>query len=149
VAVHLSTAIDIEASPDAVWSVLADLAAYAQWNPFIRSASGTLAEGERIDVEIRPPQGRGMRLRPTLRVVDPGRELRWLGHLGVPGIFDGEHGFTIEATPGGSRLTHEEHFSGALVPLFARGLRKRYLPAFESMNDALKARTEGTGAAAV
>jgi hypothetical protein len=31
----------------------------------------------------------------VLEVV-PGRTLRWLGHLLVPGIFDGEHYFEIE-----------------------------------------------------
>ena len=41
----ISAAVDIAATPRRVWAVLADLDAYPQWNPFIRSASGQLAEG--------------------------------------------------------------------------------------------------------
>jgi hypothetical protein len=137
---HLTTTKDIPASPERVWAVLADLDDYASWNPFIPSASGTLAEGERLDVRIQPPGGRATRFRPTVQAATPNRELRWLGRLGVRGIFDGEHRFAIEPTATGSRLTHEERFSGVLVPLFAKRLRRRYLPAFEEMNAALAAR---------
>ena len=38
----ISAAIDIAATPQQVWAVLADLDSYPQWNPFIRSASGQL-----------------------------------------------------------------------------------------------------------
>jgi Polyketide cyclase / dehydrase and lipid transport len=33
-ALHLTTKIDIEAAPEAVWSVLSDLPSYPSWNPF-------------------------------------------------------------------------------------------------------------------
>jgi hypothetical protein len=137
---HLKTTKDIPATPERVWAVLSDLDAYAEWNPFIPSAAGKLAEGERLDIRIQPPEGRATRFRPTIQAATPNRELRWLGHLGVRGIFDGEHRFAIEPTATGTRLTHEERFSGVLVPLFAKGLRRRYLPAFEEMNAALAAR---------
>jgi hypothetical protein len=37
-----------------------------------------------------------MHFKPTILTVRPKRELRWLGHLFVPGIFDGEHYFLLE-----------------------------------------------------
>ena len=139
---HLRTKTDIAASPEAVWAVLSDLPSYPSWNPFIREAKGTLAAGERLEVELHPARGRSMRFRPTVLAAQPGRELRWLGRLLVRGLFDGEHRFAIEPTASGSLLVQEERFTGLLVPLLARGLRRGTLPGFEGMNEALKQRVE-------
>jgi hypothetical protein len=145
---HLKTSIDIDAAPEEVWAVLSDLPAYPSWNPFIRELSGRLAAGERLDVTMQPEGGRAMRFRPTVLNAEPGRELRWRGRVALPGVFDGEHRFAIEPTAGGSRLLHEERFTGVLVPLLAKGLRTRTLPAFQQMNEALKGRAEARAATA-
>jgi hypothetical protein len=83
-----------------------------------------------------------MTFKPTVLAAEPARELRWLGRLLVPGLFDGEHSFRIEPLPGGrSRFVQSERFSGVLV----RPLRKtldRTLLGFEQMNGALKAEVE-------
>ena len=61
-----------------------------------------------------------MTFRPTVLKVEPNREFRWLGHLLFPGLFDGEHIFTIEPLGEGHvRFTQREVFTGLLVPLFA------------------------------
>ncbi len=144
---HLSTTVDIAATPERVWSVLTDLPAYGDWNPFITEAGGAVAAGERLRLRLQDGEGRPMRIRPRVRVARPARELRWLGRLGVPGMFDGEHRFAIEPAPGGgSRLLHEERFTGVLVPLLAGRLERRTRPAFERMNEALKARAEAAPA---
>jgi hypothetical protein len=147
-ALHLTTKIDIEAAPEAVWAVLSDLPAYPSWNPFIREASGTLTAGERLDIELQPARGRAMRFRPTVLAAEANSELRWLGRLVVRGVFDGEHRFAIEPTASGSRLVQEERFTGLLVPFLARGLRRGTLPGFERMNEAVKERVEAQTARA-
>jgi hypothetical protein len=140
---QLRTEIDIQASPDRVWEVLTDFAAYPDWNPFITQARGTARVGERLTNRMQPVGGRGVTFRPTVLQADPGRRLRWLGRLVAPGIFDGEHTFTIERLgDGGVRLVQEERFRGLLVPLMARSLDRRTLPGFELMNRALKRRAE-------
>jgi hypothetical protein len=140
---QLRTEIDIQASPDRVWEVLTDFAAYPDWNPFITQARGTARVGERLTNRMQPVGGRGVTFRPTVLQADPGRRLRWLGRLVAPGIFDGEHTFTIERLGDGRvRLVQEEQFRGLLVPLMARSLDRRTLPGFELMNRALKRRAE-------
>ena len=142
---RLHTEIIIAATPERVWHELTDLRAYPDWNPFITSAHGRLTVGTRLALRMRPQGGRELSIRPTVREAVPGRRLRWVGHLGVPGLFDGEHSFTIEPIDGdgdGVRLVHEERFRGLLVPLFKRMLVRTTLPAFEAMNRALKERAE-------
>jgi hypothetical protein len=140
---QLRTEIDIDATPERVWQVLTDFDAYPRWNPFLLKASGTPVPGQRLTIHMRPEGGRAMTFRPVVREVVPQRRLRWLGHLLVPGIFDGEHSFTLEPREGGGvRLVQQEDFRGVLVPLLAGSLDRRTLPAFESMNRALKRQAE-------
>ena len=93
---QLHTQIEIDAPAKRVWELLTDFASYPQWNPFIRHISGRLAPGERLQARLEPPGGRAMTFKPKVLAAEPNRELRWLGHLLVPGVFDGEHSFTIE-----------------------------------------------------
>ena len=139
---ELSKTIEIDATPERVWAVLADFDAYGEWNPFIRRISGAPERGSRLEVRIEPPGGRAMTFKPTVREAEPGRELRWLGRLLLPGIFDGEHSFRIEPV-GVSRVrfVQAERFTGALVPLLGKGL-ERTERGFADMNEALKRRVE-------
>ena len=138
----ISHTIEIDAAPDAVWRELADTASYPDWNPFVCRLEGDLEEGSRLEVEITPPEGRAMTFKPEVLAVKPGRELRWLGHLLVRGLFDGEHSFEIEPLgEGRSRFTQSERFSGLLVRPLGGGLGKTQR-GFEAMNRALKARAE-------
>src|SRR6266540_141611 len=131
---QLRAQIDIQATPDRVWEVLTDFAAYPEWNPFITQARGTARVGERLTNRMQPVGGRGITFRPTVLEADPGRQLRWLGRMLTPGIFDGE-----------VRLIQHEQFRGLLAPLMAKSLDRHTLPGFELMNQALKRRAEQRG----
>jgi hypothetical protein len=137
------TEIEIHAPAERVWRVLTDFATYPEWNPFVRRVEGEVEVGARLHVSIEPPGGRGMSFRPTVLVADPDRELRWLGLLWVPGLFDGEHSFVIEPLGGGRvRFIQRERFGGLLVPLLAKMLDGETRRGFEEMNRALKLRCE-------
>jgi len=76
-----------------------------------------------------------------VKAVVPNRELRWLGRLGLPRLFDGEHIFQIEPLgPIRSRFVQRERFRGLLVPLLARSLSRDARRGFEEMNRALRER---------
>lgn len=138
----ISHSVEIDASPERVWRELADTDAYPGWNPFIKRLDGELREGATLEVEIEPPGGRRMTFKPTVTAAEPNRELRWLGHLLVRGLFDGEHRFEIEELGDGrSRLTQSERFAGVLVRPFGGTLAKTER-GFEAMNRALKERVE-------
>jgi len=139
---ELKTAIEIEATAARVWEIVSEFDAYPEWNPFIRRISGEPKVGAKLKVRIEPPGGRAMTFKPTVLAAEPERELRWLGRLLVPGIFDGEHSLHIE--PLGEqrvRFVQSERFIGALVPLFGKILLATER-GFKEMNEALKRRAE-------
>jgi hypothetical protein len=140
---QVRTEIEIQATPERVWNVLTGFADYPDWNPFIRHLDGPVAVGARLDARIQPPGGRAMRFRPRLLAATPDRELRWLGHLGFPGVFDGEHSFRIEPMDTDRvRFVQEESFAGLLAPLVLRFVERGTRQGFEAMNRALKVRAE-------
>ncbi len=139
----LEKTIEIDATPDEVWDVLTDFADYEEWNPFVTSITGPAVAGARLAVVLAPPGGRSISMKPTVRAAEASRRLAWLGHLGVPGIFDGAHEFLIEPGADGTTVfTQRETFRGALVP-FVGGVLDTTAAGFDLMNQALKDRVEG------
>jgi hypothetical protein len=144
---RIETSIDIDAPPTRVWAHLTDFARMADWNPFIKSISGPLTAGARLAVQIAPPGKSSMRFKPTLLTVVPERELRWLGRVLLPGVFDGEHYFLL--APLGenrTRFTQGENFTGLLVTILG-GTLSATEDGFRAMNAAMKQRAEQNDAA--
>lgn len=135
---EITTTVDIEAVPERVWAALTSFDYYPDWNPFIRQASGRLRVGETLTLRMFPAQGKPMTFRPKVLVVEPQRELRWIGRLVLPFVFDGEHRFRLSPIEGGAtRVVQAERFSGALVP-FVPSVVERTVNDFHRLNIALK-----------
>lgn len=140
---NIHTEIEIDAPAETVWAVLTDFGAFPAWNPFIQEIDGPLETGARLRVRLVPPGGKGITLRPKVLAATAPHDLRWLGRLGLPRIFDGEHHFEITTLEHGRvRFVQAEKFRGVLVP-FLRGVLRQTAAGFEEMNAALKARAEG------
>jgi hypothetical protein len=140
---QLHTEVEIEATPDRVWAVLTGFAAYHDWNPFIVQAAGQPVPGARLELHMRLSGRRPTTIRPEVLEADPAHRLRWLGRLLLPGLFDGEHTFTLQpAGPGRTHLTQHEEFRGLLAPLVLKMIAKPTLASFHQMNRALKTRAE-------
>lgn len=139
---EIAAEVEIAAPVARVWEVLTGFDSYPEWNPFIVRAGGELFRGARLEVTIRPDGRRATTFRPTVLVLEPNRELRWLGRLVLPGIFEGEHIHELEeVAPGRTRYVQRERFRGLLVP-FVRGILDSTERGFRAMNSALKARAE-------
>ncbi len=136
---QLYTEIEIDAPVETVWEILFDTKHYSEWNPFIRSFGGEIELGKHFSVTIQNPGAKPMRFKPKCLKLEQPNEFRWIGHLLVPMLFDGEHVFELKELVGEkTRFIHREKFSGILVPLFWNGLNTKTRDGFISMNVKLK-----------
>jgi len=141
---EIRTETIIEAPVSKVWEELMDFSAYPTWNPFIKSIQGKAQLNSKLEILIKPVGGNPVTFKPRCVRFDPPHEFRWLGHLLVKGIFDGEHIFELKSvSPNQTHLIHREEFRGLLVPIFWRSLKEGTLRGFELMNEALRSRCEG------
>jgi len=108
----------------------------------MQSISGPLKTGERLTVRIQPPGGKAVTFKPSLLVMRQNQELRWLGRLILPGLFNGEHYFLLSPMKNGTLLRHGESFSGLIVRLMGSSMFDQTERGFMAMNDALKKRAE-------
>jgi hypothetical protein len=139
----IHTEIEIKAPASKVWEILMDFEKYPEWNPFIKSISGEAKVGGKLKVVMQQPDSKPMTFKPKCLTSEPNKEFKWLGHLLVKGIFDGEHIFKLrEREDGTTKLVQCENFNGLLLPFFWKQLNSKTISAFEQMNAALKNRAE-------
>ncbi len=140
---EITTNIVINATPEKVWEVLTHFQAYSAWNPFIQSLDGNIQVGKKITVRLQPHDAKGMTFKPIVQHVVEKKTFSWLGHLLIPGLFDGKHAFElIDNGNGTTTFVHSETFKGLLIPFFKKFLEHNTKIAFEQMNVALKKRVE-------
>ena len=139
----IETAIEINASAADIWRILTDLPRYAEWNPLVIRASGSIMVGKRLDVAVQLPGRRPMSFSPILISLLPEREFRWVGTFATSALFAGEHSFRlIPESNGAIRFEHSERFTGFLPIFMGFHWYERVRQGFESMNQALKKRAE-------
>jgi hypothetical protein len=140
---EVRTEIEILAPIQDVWKVLLDFARYPEWNPFIVELLGEAAKERSLDVTLSLPDShREHRLKARVLACEQDRELRWVVHFGMKGLFDGEHFFRLESHgERRTRLVHGEDFSGILLKFFLTRVTEASR-GFVYMNQALKRRVE-------
>jgi hypothetical protein len=134
----IESSIHINAKPEKVWQVLTDFENYSAWNPFILSIKGNVKSGNQIAVTFEE-----MNFKPKVLVYEPNKQFSWLGHLFIPGLFDGEHNFILTQNDDGSTtFMQKENFGGLLVRFFKGYLNSKTKPGFIQMNQKLKEEVE-------
>ncbi|MCU4165065.1 SRPBCC family protein [Carboxylicivirga caseinilyticus] len=135
---YIKTSLQINASKELIWKILTDFDRYPEWNPFIKSLSGKVETGNQITVKLN-----NMVFKPTILKYEKNSEFKWLGHLGLKGLFDGEHKFHLKTnTDGSTTLEQSEKFTGILIHLFPKKMYEDTKQSFIQMNDELKLRAE-------
>ncbi len=136
---HYESSVLIEATPEAVWAVLADASQYPSWDSGVTGVDGDIVDGGKIVVHTEVSPGRAF---PLLVALDPPRLMVWTGGLPL-GLFRGIRTFSLDDAPGGATLfTLHEEFSGPLLGLVWRTMPDLG-PSVERFTRGLKARVEG------
>ena len=144
--------VEIDAPIETVWAVMIDVAAYAEWNPFVVRADcpSPPKPGDPIVLHVRWVNGRTTRSPERITVVerpgdDDGTMRAALAYVyeGLPsrlGLVRGTRFQRLSQVPGGPTVYDTvEEFSGPLVPLAGPG---RVADGFRRPAAALKTRAE-------
>jgi uncharacterized protein YndB with AHSA1/START domain len=134
----------IAASPERVWSVLADLPSYREWNPWLRSATGRLAPGG--GVRARVILGDEIRTADhVVLVVEPGRRLCWRDAGWTTIFVYAQRCRWLEPAPGGVRFVQELQLEGAFSALALVMYGDALEAGMVAETEALRARAEAPG----
>ncbi|MCK5633360.1 SRPBCC domain-containing protein [bacterium] len=140
---QIFTGIEINAPVEKVWAVLTNFEEYPKWNPFIKLVDGEIKEGSVFKVTLEQPDSKPMVFKPKCLKFEKNKEFKWLGHLYIPGIFDGEHSFElIEMGEKKTNFIQKEIFKGLLVPFLWKQLNTKTRKGFKLMNEKLKELSE-------
>jgi uncharacterized protein YndB with AHSA1/START domain len=128
--------IEVDASPETVWDVLADIASWPTWNPDVESIAlqGPVGEGS----VFRWKAGPGT-IVSTLRRVDRPRVLGWTGRtMGVRA----KHVWRFEPSGRGTTVSMRESFDGLVARLLRTRLQQQLDATTPKGLEALKAEAE-------
>ena len=134
-----SVAVEINAGPERVWTVLTDLHRWTTWNTTVEKVEGTMALGKRITVYATIAKGRGFPV--TVAEYAAPSKMTWVG--GMPfGLFVGRRTFELaKITADSTDFRMSETFTGLLEPLMSRALPDLQ-PAFDEFAQCLKREAE-------
>lgn len=136
---EFASAASIDADPADVWAVLADAAAWPDWDSGVTEVRGRLAPGEKVTISVAANPGRAFPV--TVAEADAPRRLRLVG--GMPlGLFRGERTYTLAPRPGGGTdFAMREEYTGPLRGLIGRSIPD-LSPSFAQFANGLKAESE-------
>jgi len=132
----------IASSPEAVWAVLTDGAAWPSWDSGVDGVDGQIAPGAKITIRSQAASGRAFPVKVT--DFQPPARLRFSG--GMPlGLFRGVRTYDVSADGRGGTTFHlREEYTGPLLGLIWRSMPDLG-PSFDQFARGLKRRVEAGG----
>lgn len=134
--------IGVQAPPEVIWEVVADLEQWAAWNPTYPKAAGVIRIGEPLTLTLALPGQAQQEIKPRVLEWVPNEQLHWqLSLLG--GMIKTLRYIEIQALAEASCIIDNgEIFGGLMGPSLGRRMSRPVRQGFRAMNEALKARAE-------
>ena len=133
-----AVAINIQAKPEKIWSLLTNAAELPRWNSTVTSIEGEIALGAKL--RLRVPLAPKRVFTPKVSAFEPSKRMVWQD--GAAPMFRGVRTFTISPRDNGSYdFSMVEVFSGLMLPMIAGSLPD-FAPSFERYAADLKRAAE-------
>ncbi len=140
---EIRTEIQIAASPEKVWSILANFNTWKNWNPIVSDASGDAALGSELTVVMCGKDGKAsQKYKPVITVFQKPKSLHWRAKMMAKVLFTNDKILELKEVSGGTNVIHSELFGGFMVPMFWSMMKREVPTMLEKMNTALKKKVE-------
>jgi hypothetical protein len=128
----------IQSTPERLWALLTNAEAFPRWNSTVTSIRGTIAPGEKLELQV--PAAPGRTFKPRVTRFEPAREMEWSD--GFAPMFKGVRTFTLTRQEDGSTTyAMREELTSLMLPMI-KGSLPDFAPAFEAYAADLKREAE-------
>ena len=128
----------IAATPERIWPVLTDAAAWPSWDSGVTKVDGRVALGEKLTIAVAANPGRAF----PVKVVTLTPSARMVFRGGMPlGLFTGERTYTLAPQDGATLFTMREEYTGPLAGMIFKSIPDLG-PSFRQFADGLKREVE-------
>lgn len=134
---RVAVTIDIDASPETVWTLLADASEQARWNSTLESIEGSIEDGGKVTLVASVAPDRTFSL--DVSEVVPNTSMTWSD--GFAPMFRGVRTFSLSQVDGKTRFEMVETMSGLMLPMIIGSLPD-FVPVFETYAQDLKQAAE-------
>jgi len=140
--VKIEHRIGVQAPPEAIWAVIAEIERWADWNPLYPKAEGKVRIGSPLTLELALPDRKPQTIRPVVIDWIPNEQIHWR-LTALAGLVRATRFLEIEKlTETGCIFANGELFAGPLGDLAVRSLGRTIRRGFAAMGEAVKARAE-------
>jgi hypothetical protein len=134
--------IGVQTPPEVIWEMIADIAGWPAWNPLYPKASGQLAFGAQLELEVAIPGEKPRRIRATVTDWTPNEQIIWKVSM-FGGLLTTTRYIEIEKlSEEGCIFSNGEFFEGPLIRLLGRRQRKAIREGFARFGEAVRERAE-------
>lgn len=135
--------IVINAPIERAWSILLDLPAYPQWNPFTQRVESSLQVGDPVDLHVTFARWGKRVQREYVRAVEAPHRLAWGMTLGHASLLRAQREQVLKRMGGDTCSYHStDALEGLLTPLVVALFGRDIETGFNAVGQALKRRAE-------
>ncbi|MEI1280177.1 SRPBCC domain-containing protein [Leptospira venezuelensis] len=139
------TSIEIQASPEKIWSIFTDFSKFPSWNPFLKRILGKPVQDGTIIVFDYYFTGVYLPTKALIYELTNSKSISWKGAfpLFFKYMFAGDHRFTLEKiTPGRTKFSHTAILTGIMPSVFSSHIQTAVRNSHIKMNQRLKELSE-------